>query len=479
MDQYNMPLMNQLIKHSGKDPISFHVPGHKYGEVWPEEARKPFEELLKIDATELSGLDDLHAPEGVILEAHRLLSDLYGAGNSYFLVGGSTVGNLAMVLAAVTEGEIVLVQRNAHKSIFNAIKLAKAVPVFIEPEFDASAQVAGGLAPSAVMDAIKSYPAAKALIVTYPNYYGMVTNLVEIIETAHNHGLAVMVDEAHGVHFIAGSPFPPSAVSLGADIVVQSAHKTLPAMTMGAYLHYNEGRISKEKLELYLQMLQSSSPSYPIMASLDAARSYLGTLKKDELQELEGEIRSFRTQVNDIPGLTVLPQSGDPLKMVIRSSLGYSGFTLQSLLEEQGVFTELADEHNVLLVLPLLKDRKRARAFYERALERLSKVQSGNRTRTASIKPASTPGGRTASFGTLALSYREMEARETGYIPFDQAASEICAEMVIPYPPGIPLFMPGERISREALGRLQTHLSHAGKIQGGDRLGEGLIKIFT
>ena len=476
MEQHKIPLMDTLIKHSRKDPISFHVPGHKYGGVWLDEARRPFDDILKLDVTELPELDDLHAPEGVILEAQSLLSDLYGTMNSYFLVGGSTAGNLAMILSTVSEGDIVLVQRNAHKSVFNAIKLAKAVPVFIEPQFDNGAMVAGGLSHEAVLNAIKAYPAAKALLVTYPNYYGMVSNLSEIINSAHQHGMAVLVDEAHGVHFIAGSPFPPSAVSLGADVVVQSAHKTLPAMTMGAFLHYNSSRVARDRLEMYLQMLQSSSPSYPIMASLDAARSFLGTVTKEELLELKKGIEYFRAETADIPGLMVLPQcGGDPLKMLIRSSFGYSGFELQSILEEHGVFTELADEMNVLLVLPFMK--KGHRKFYERALQRLRKSQKGRREKLGSVEDVPLTITNAGSLGTLELGYRDMEMRGTRFIPLEQANGAICAEMVIPYPPGIPLFIPGERISGEAIDRLKLHLG--GKTQGGERLSEGQIKIFT
>ena len=266
MNQSKTPLFDQLMKHHEGNPISFHVPGHKYGQVFPEKGRNYFSDILKMDATEITGLDDLHSAEGVILEAEKLLADLYRTQRSFFLVNGSTVGNLAMTLSTIKEDEIVLVQRNSHKSIMNGIKLANARPVFISPEYDLDYRVAGGLSYESVKSALIQYPNARAIILTYPNYYGMTVDLKSIIDLAHAHNIPVLVDEAHGVHFIAGDYFPPSAVELGADIVVQSAHKTLPAMTMGAFLHYQSRLVSSSNLQFYLQALQSSSPSYPLMA---------------------------------------------------------------------------------------------------------------------------------------------------------------------------------------------------------------------
>ncbi len=283
MNQENIPLWNQLQKHASHQPLSFHVPGHKNGFLAGGEGADYFKHILKLDATELSGLDDLHSPEGVILEAQELLAGLHGVSKSFFLVNGSTAGNLAMVLSAAEEKETVLVQRNCHKSILNGITLAKAKPVFLAPEFNEEWGVAGGVALETVKEAIRQYPDAKAIILTYPNYYGMVYDLENIIQCAHDHGIPVLVDEAHGAHLIGGSHFPASAVQLQADLTVQSAHKTLPAMTMGAYLHFNSRFIKEEKVSNYLGILQSSSPSYPIMASLDLARAYLASFsKKDE-----------------------------------------------------------------------------------------------------------------------------------------------------------------------------------------------------
>jgi arginine/lysine/ornithine decarboxylase len=430
--------------------------------------------LLTLDATELAGLDDLHSPEGVIREAESLLAQLYHAKKSFFLVGGSTSGNLGMIMAALNENDLVLVQRNSHKSVMNGIKLAKANPVFLSPEFDSDSLAAGGVSLKTVQEAIQSYPEAKALIVTYPSYYGTVYNLKDIIDLAHMHHIPVLVDEAHGAHFIAGEPFPPSAAALGADVVVQSAHKTLPAMTMGAYLHYNSEYVPLGRLAGYLQMLQSSSPSYPIMASLDAARCYIGTFGNADMRALIEGICSFKGEVESIDRLAVAPTgNGDPLKMILRSPL-CTGFELQKALEEQGIYAEMADPFNVLLVLPLLKAGMEGP--YRDAVSKLRKAAMQIEAGTPSSLPAAL--NRSSRLRTLALTYREIESMGESFVPLSQAAGSICAETLIPYPPGIPLLMPGEIITQEALETLQSLLSQSAKIQGGERINHNQIKIL-
>jgi arginine/lysine/ornithine decarboxylase len=472
MNQSMTPLYSKLIKHHEGNPISFHVPGHKYGEVFPESGQSYYRDLLKLDATEITGLDDLHSPDGVILEAEHLLAQLYRTEKSYFLINGSTVGNLAMILATVNEDDIVLVQRNSHKSIMNGLRLAKAQPVFIGPEFDSVFGVAGGVDLEMVQSALNQYPAAKALILTYPNYYGLTYDLKSIIDFAHGRKIPVLVDEAHGVHFAAGGYFPPTAVELGADVIVQSAHKTLPAMTMGAFLHYQSELVPQSQLELYLQTLQSSSPSYPIMASLDIARSYLGTYTNDDMDYLQEVIEQFRRDVSTLDTLSVL-QGDDPLKITIKANGSLTGYELQHQLESHGVFTELADPENVLLVLPLLK-----RGMQHRLQEAAGKI-----TLVASRIPKSKQVPQLnftneKSISALSLGYKQMEKLETEIISLELAAGKVCAESIIPYPPGIPLCLPGEILNGEDIEAIHYLRKMGAKIQGGDYLAAGKIKVF-
>ncbi|MEC2855836.1 aminotransferase class I/II-fold pyridoxal phosphate-dependent enzyme, partial [Bacillus cereus] len=221
-------------------------------------------------------------------------------------INGSTVGNLAMILSCCGEHDIVLVQRNCHKSIINALKLAGANPIFLDPWIDEAYNVPVGVRNEIIKKAIEKYPNAKALILTHPNYYGMGMDLEASIAFAHAHKIPVLVDEAHGAHLCLGEPFPKSALTYGADIVVHSAHKTLPAMTMGSYLHINSHLVDEEKVTTYLSMLQSSSPSYPIMASLDIARFTMARIKEEGHSEIVEFLRRFKEQLRSIPQIAIL-----------------------------------------------------------------------------------------------------------------------------------------------------------------------------
>jgi arginine/lysine/ornithine decarboxylase len=472
MNQHKTPLYDALSSHIEKNPISFHVPGHKNGQVFQATEKDWFGSLLKIDATELSGLDDLHSPEGAILEAQSLLADLYQVDRSFFLINGSTVGNLAMVMSVCEKDDYVLVQRNCHKSILNALKLANAHPIFMEPEFDDVWKIAAGVSLQTVQAAIELYPTAKAVILTYPNYYGMVNDLKGIVTLAHQHQIPVLVDEAHGAHFILGDPFPISAVQLGADLVVQSAHKTLPAMTMGSFLHFNSKLIDIDKVTDYLQIFQSSSPSYPIMASLDLARCYLATYRREDIDYLLKEIKKFISDLSEIPGIRVLHYSGDPLKVTIQSVCGLSGFALQRKLEELGVFTELADPYNVLFVLPLLKVNQSYP--FKQTVDKFKKILSG--VSFHSIKETNSIQNQKIS--GLSFSYKEMKGLMRVEVSISEAIGMVAAEMVIPYPPGIPLLLIGEKITKEKVESLKRLLEVGAKFQGGSGFGRGIIKVF-
>ena len=294
MNQQETPLFTKLQQFASGNPLSFHVPGHKNGQVFPEHGATCYSPLLKLDMTELPELDDLHAPKGVIAQAQQLAKQFFQSEETFFLVGGSTSGNLAMILATCKADDYVIVQRNCHKSIMNGLELAGAKPVFLAPEFDERTNRYTCPSYETMEKAIRKYPEAKAVIVTYPDYFGQTFPLKKMIELADRHEIPVLVDEAHGVHFSLGKPFPPSALTLGADIVVQSAHKMAPAMTMSAYLHVNSKFVSKEKVAHYLQMIQSSSPSYPLMASLDLARYYLANFSERDMDALLKSVKRVR-----------------------------------------------------------------------------------------------------------------------------------------------------------------------------------------
>ena len=459
MDQRKMPLYEALKSFASKKPISFHVPGHKNGTNFPYEAQKYFHDILSIDVTELTGLDDLHSPFECIEEAQCLLAELYEVQKSYFLINGSTVGNLAMLLACCNEHDIVLVQRNAHKSIMNGLKLAGARPVFLEPWIDEKYGVPVGVPYETIENAILQYPQTKALILTHPNYYGMGVDLEKSIVLAHKNGIPVLVDEAHGAHFCIGGSFPTSALAYGADVVVHSAHKTLPAMTMGSYLHVNSSLVDEEKVSSYLNILQSSSPSYPIMASLDIARFVLAKIKEEGGKEIATFTRQFRGALDRIPQLAVLDYPIlDALKVTVQTRCKLSGYELQRLFEEVGMYVEMADPYNVLLILPL-----QVNGEYIKVIEKLQDALCSYDVEDSKLCINYPYNNHLSS---LSFTYKQLEKYKKKVVPLRDALGMIAAEMIIPYPPGIPLVMYGEEITLEHINQISNLEETGARFQG-------------
>lgn len=475
--QQTCPLYNQLRSHALKSPISYHVPGHKNGAVFSRKEDHFFKSILPIDVTELTGLDDLHDPSESIKEAEDLAASLYEVKHTFFLVNGSTVGNLAAILATCSEGDKVLVQRDSHKSIINGLKLSDADPIFLAPAVDEDLSLTLGVPSETVCRAIKQYPNAKALILTNPNYYGVSRDLSEVVRVAHNYNIPVIVDEAHGAHFAIGHPFPISAIQAGADIVIHSAHKTLPAMTMGSYLHIQGDLISKEQVGKYLSILQSSSPSYPIMASLDIARAYLYEMAQNDRKALlVKQISNFREQISKIDGLTVVEYKDkrveiDLLKVTIMPSF-CTGYELQQKLEEVGIYTELATTQHVLFVLPLAAEFR-----WEETIEKIEKIVSPYQELPHDFSSA--PLSFKFSNSQLGISYKKQSIFTKTSLPLTMTAGRIAAESVIPYPPGIPVLMEGEIITNDHIEYIEEILSTEVKLQGSaTSLERRLISVF-
>lgn len=445
-----------------QNPISLHVPGHKNGTILPERARPFFESILPLDMTELPGLDDLHAPQGMIREAENLAADFFHADHTFFLVGGSTAGNLAMLLATCSSGDYVIVQRNCHKSIMNGLELAGARPVFIAPDYDR--QAGRHLAPSSatLQNALTEYPSAKAVVLTYPDYFGKTFYIKEMIDLIHAYDIPVLVDEAHGVHFaIQHEQIPASSLSLGADVVVQSAHKVAPAMTMASYLHIHSRFIQKEMVAHYLQILQSSSPSYPLLASLDVARAYLQSLTHDDIQTIISSVEKLRRKFVMLSCSTVGNPStyDDPLKITLHMKKGYSGKAVAALFEDEGVYPELATETHILFIhgLAPFPQIEKMDTVIRNVQEKLKRTPYRD---TIDIEDIFTQ-----SIGELDLAYSEMKAKPITHVAFDQVEGRIAAEAIIPYPPGIPVLFRGERITKRHLEKMKQLHEHGVQVQ--------------
>ena len=455
--QRRAPLYERLEQHALRRPHSFHVPGHKMGHSFDSGGRDRFQSILELDMTEITGLDDLHQPQGAIAEAQELAAEAFGAEETRFLIGGSTVGNLALLMTVCRPGEKILVQRNCHKSVYHGIMLARATPVFLVPAVDLATGAAAGVRREDVERALLAHPDAKAVFLTNPTYYGMGIDLKKMADVVHRHGIPLLIDEAHGAHYGFHPAFPRSAMQSGADAAVQSTHKMASALTMSSMLHVQGERIDRERLFRHLAMLQSSSPSYPLMASLDVARRHLVMEAAQEWDKLLPLLDKLRERTGRLPWLS-WPELADnsvyatldPLKLFLHLRTDeLDGFAVQQMMEEHGIFPELADTSHVLLVA--------SAGTTARDLDALARLLESIDPKVKSHKERVIQAGVVSShyIRETALPMHEAVDLPREAVPLDQALGRTVAEMVVPYPPGIPILVPGERIDEQSMSMLQ------------------------
>jgi len=495
MKPFIAPLFEALVNHTLTKPVGFHVPGHHGGQalkqhMWNDQLNYDvldyFYKIMQLDLTEISSTDDLHHPEASIKEAQQLAAKTFGSKETYFLVGGSTSGNIALLLAACDPDDIVIVQRNVHKSIINGLKLAGAKAVFLSPQIEPISGLATIPSVQQVEEALVKYPDAKAVFLTNPNYYGISVKLRSYVETAHRYDKPIFIDEAHGAHYGMEPTFPQSAMSEGADGVVQSAHKTLPTLTMGALLHIQGNRISRELLRQSLAMIQSSSPSFPILASIDISRAMIDALGaslfkqslesaaffRQWLHQRASVIREMKIDENSESDLR-----SDPLRLVLYDSSGKrTGYELLKHLEQYGCFAEMADPRYIVLVIGIqtsLEDIKRLQEAVE-ALEShdtinknvdglMSVENKGSAILAAPLIP--TYESRAIS-EPVSFARSRFKNKSSGRIQLKDAVHHIAAEMVTPYPPGIAILYPGEKITAELIKHIQQLAEMGAKFQG-------------
>lgn len=493
--QIQAPLYEALLAYRERKDASFHVPGHKDGEAvrqsegsYPSAAGYPLARMMELDVTEITGTDDLHHPEGAILEAQRLAAAVFGAEETFFLVGGSTAGNLAMILSACSApGDVLLVQRNVHKSVIHGLMLAGARAVFLAPRLGPASGLATIPSEATVREALARYPEAKGLLVTHPNYYGMGASLAPLAKLCAASGVPLLVDEAHGAHYGLHPALPASALAQGASAVVQSTHKMLGALTMGAMLHVQGGLLDRTLLRQRLAMVQSSSPSYPIMASLDLCRCQLASSGPAYFESALATADKLRRGIGELSRFGLLaPEPGasgadaayaiqDPFKVVIYDAAGiWSGYQLQTLLEAASCVPEMSDERYVVLALgpgSRLQDADRLlKALEELSKDDVSTWNIANKEVQASLKQAdkgNKPGAELEPVSSpVRFSLRPIAAGNIESVPLSDCAGRLAAEMVVPYPPGIPILYPGERISEQRSLQLHQLRDSQAKCQG-------------
>ena len=422
------------------------------------------------DLPELPGLDNLQAPDGIIEQAQILAAELFGAQQTWFLVNGSTTGVMAAILATCGEGEKIILPRNMHSSAIAGIIHAGAVPIFINPAYDRELDIAHSITPDSVKLALAQHPDAKAVMVVYPTYYGACGDLEAIAEIVHGYQIPLLVDEAHGAHFGFHPDLPPAALTIGADLTVQSTHKLLGSLTQSAMLHINSGLIDVEAVSRSLRLLQSTSPSYLLLASLDAARQQMALNGENSMAETIELAQIARVEIDRIAGLSVVKLDRnipgckylDPTRLTVTvTGLNLTGFAADDILtSEFGIVAELPSMRHLTFIISL----GNRRTDIDRLIWGLTQLA----TKYAEV---TSPNLGFIDLQDRALTKMVLTPRQANRSPqvsvsINQAIGRISAESICPYPPGIPVLIPGEIITADALSYLQQILDLGGELVG-------------
>lgn len=454
------PLLDEVLKYKKEENLIFSMPGNKCGKVFlKDNIGKEFVDTMGyLDITEVDPLDNLHAPEGIILEAQQLLAKTYGVKKAYFMVNGSTGGNLCSIFTAFNEGDEVLVERNCHKSIYNGLILRKLKVKYIEPLINEKLGIFLPPDKKNIYDAIEQCENLKGIILTYPSYFGITYDIEEVLLDLKKRGLKIVVDSAHGAHFIANNKLPKAIYGIP-DYVVLSAHKTLPALTQGSYLLSNT---DDNDVEFYLNTFMTTSPSYLIMSSLDYARYYLDEYGYDEYERLINKAEKYRSIINSLNKVHIISKEDlaedydiDKSRYIVTVSKEYSGHKLLEYLREQGIQCEMSFASGVVLLLSPINDdddfKKLLKSFENLQLK---DIRQDNYSKYYSFIPKKV------------LEPYEVFKKECKYIKINEADKNIACEAIIPYPPGIPLLCPGEVITKEAIDIIDDYISNNRSVIG-------------
>ena len=471
MSQFETPLFTGLLEHSRKNPIQFHIPGHKKG-LGMDPCFRNFigENALSIDLINIAPLDDLHQPRGIIKQAQELAAEAFGADYTFFSVQGTSGAIMTMVMSVAGPGDKIIVPRNVHKSVMSAIVFSGATPIFIHPEIDKELGISHGITPEAVEKALQQHPDAKGVLVINPTYFGIAGDLKKIVEIAHSYNVPVLVDEAHGVHIHFHEKLPLSAMQAGADIAATSVHKLGGSMTQSSILNVREGFVSAKRVQSILSMLTTTSTSYILLASLDVARKRLATEGRNLVEKAIQLAEKTRAEINKIDYLycvgeeilgTKATYDYDPTKLIISvKELGVTGYDVEKWLRENyNIEVELSDLYNILCIITPGDTEKETNALVN-ALRQLSALYHHQAVK--GVKPEVL----LPDIPVLALTPRDAFYAETEVIPFEESAGRIIAEFIMVYPPGIPIFIPGEIITQENLEYIKKNLEVGLPVQG-------------
>lgn len=442
------PIFDTLVEYCDEEKYPWHMPGHKRQAI--DVLDKPYH----FDVTEVPGLDEYHTPTGIIKKAQKKAAKLYGVYDSFFLVNGSTSGILAAVKACCEAGERLLLTRNCHISVYNAIELLRLNAGYVMPEIDSKLNVYGAVTPEAIEEGLNRWRDISAVIVTSPTYEGVVSDIEEIARVVHKYGKPLIVDEAHGAHLkFMPHHFPKSAIDMGADIVIQSLHKTLPAFTQSAIIHRASDMIKADDLFHAVSMFQTTSPSYLLMAGMDHAIE-LAVTETERIKSYIDDLLWLRSKLKNLNNISLFEGDKDQYdigKLVL--SAKRDGRWLYDELSKRGQIPEMYGGDHVLLMTTFMDER----SAFEGLLKHLSEIDGECSLKKEDDKDDKLIRGFVPINGfypdTACTIYEAVKRRsDSVYVKLQKAVGHIAADYVYAYPPGIPILAPGELITDEALG---------------------------
>ena len=499
MDQSATPLLDALEHCATRSNAAFYTPGHKRGQgISPLHQDLFGSKVFQADLPELPELDNLFVPEGVIQQAQTLAAAAFKADRTWFLTNGSTGGIEAAILATCGPGDKLILPRNVHSSALSGLILSGATPVYIEPDYSKDWDIPIGVSPQTVEQAIARHPTTKAVLLVSPTYQGICSDIRAIASIAHSRNIPLLIDEAHGPHFAFHPDLPSPALEAGADLAVQSAHKVLSAFTQSALLHIKGDRLHRNRLTKSLQLVQSTSPSYLLLGSLDAARYQMATDGQRLMQRTIKLADRAVLELSQLPGIRFLQPTremgelgGDRTRLTIDvSPLKLTGFQADEILHTQHhVTAELPTLKHLTFILSLGNTEQDIKSLIE-GFKKLCDAQSRNlsdsqnqpsQKPSAAVRASEAAPKATASSKALpqprqlpiqsdctrpSVTPRQAFLSPTRPLPLSQSPGYLCAETITPYPPGIPLLLPGELITQSAIAHLQTLLAAGAIVTG-------------
>ena len=491
-------LLERLTEYAGSDAYPFHMPGHKRREI-PDGIPGGFPDPYGIDITEIDGFDNLHHAEGILKDAMETVAAIYGADRSWYLVNGSTCGILSAVFAATENGGKILTARNCHKAVYHAICLNRLEAEYLYPEEITEFRINGGIRAEDVRKALEKdamrcagnsgdvrgkITKIQAVLITSPTYEGVVSDIRAIADAAHEYGIPLIVDEAHGAHLEYADQchsFPKSALEYGADIVIQSLHKTLPCFTQTAILHVKGKLVDQDRISRYLSMFQTSSPSYLFMAGMERCIRYMDGDGRNEMIRYEKRLERFMERMEGLQVLEVLDREicgkyrtvagWDPSKIVV-STMRAEDFHGEELAEtlrrKYHLEMEMTAPEYVIAMTSLMDTEEgferlgTALLEIDGALRR--RMESGRKEKAASETPEGLESKLSHPVRRM-LICEAMDA-DTERTAFQDTVGKVSAEFVYLYPPGIPIIAPGEVFTDAIVEKIMAYKAAGLLVQG-------------